>query len=443
MSSGLTSSRRKVAVETGKRVNIVGAGLAGSEAAFFLLKKGYEVHLYERRPAYNDHAHETALFGELVCSNSLKSYKLDNACGLLKEEMRIMGSIMMEAAETSSVPAGAALSVDRELFASNITAKIKSFPNLVLHEEEVTFLSDDPTIIATGPLTDGKLMDALLEVMGEKSLSFFDASAPIVKKDTIDFSKAYYKSRFDQDDAAYINCPFNRIEYEKFVRELVGAERAMLHEFDTHYFESCLPVEVIASRGIETLRHGPLKPFGLGTEEHPKPYAVVQLRQDTKLGDCFNLVGFQTNLTYPEQKRVFQMIPGLENATFVRYGLMHRNSYIKSPAVLNEDLSLKAKPNIFIAGQLSGVEGYVESAAMGILAAINIYRKLEGKPFIEVPKTTILGALTDYILHSTSGYFQPMNANWALIPGSRKENRELSIKNSLDSINSYWIRVND
>ncbi|MCQ2798863.1 MAG: methylenetetrahydrofolate--tRNA-(uracil(54)-C(5))-methyltransferase (FADH(2)-oxidizing) TrmFO [Bacilli bacterium] len=426
-----------------KIVNIIGGGLAGSEAAYFLLKKGYEVHLYERRPHYDDHAHTTALFGELVCSNSLKSSKLDNACGLLKEEIKNMGSIMMEAAEVSSVPAGAALSVDRDLFAENITAKLRSFPNLVIHEEEVVELFDTPTILATGPLTDGKLMEVLSKTIGEKSLSFFDASAPIVRKDSIDFSKAYFKSRFEQGDAAYINCPFTRPEYELFVRELVGAEKAMLHSFDTKYFEACLPVEVIASRGIETLRHGPLKPFGLGNEDHPKPYAVVQLRQDTKLGDYFNLVGFQTNLTYPEQKRVFSMIPGLENAVFVRYGLMHRNSYINSPLVLNEDLTLKAKPNVYVAGQLNGVEGYVESAAMGLLAAINLYLKMEGRKQIELSKNTILGALNDYILHATGSHFQPMNANWALIPNSKKDNREETIQASLGAIKEYWAKVNE
>ncbi len=426
-----------------KRVNVIGAGLAGSEACNYLLKKGYEVHLYERRPAYDDHAHVTPLFAELVCSNSLKSAQITNACGLLKEEMRQMDSITMRHAASTSVPSGNALSVDRDLFAKGITDELLSHPNLIVHNENVTSIPEGTTIIATGPLTDGPLMDELGSMVGKKGLSFFDASAPIVKKESIDFTKAYFKSRWGQDDGAYINCGFEtKAEYENFVRELVGAQKALLHEFDTKYFEGCLPVEVIASRGMETLRHGPLKPFGLWTDEHPRAYAIVQLRQDSKLGDCYNIVGFQTNLTYPEQRRVFRMIPGLENAEFVRYGLMHRNSYIDSPIALNEDLSLRARDDVFIAGQLSGVEGYVESAYMGIIAAINVDRKLRGLSHIEVPKTTVAGALIDYILHSSGSYFMPMNANWALFPDSRKETREETIALAMKSIVEYWGKVN-
>nr|MCR5491497.1 methylenetetrahydrofolate--tRNA-(uracil(54)-C(5))-methyltransferase (FADH(2)-oxidizing) TrmFO [Bacilli bacterium] len=327
------------------KINVIGAGLAGSEACFYLLNRGYEVHLYERRPQSSDGAHHTDMFGELVCSNSLKSKSLDNACGLLKEEMRIMDSITMQAAAESEVPSGNALSVDRDVFASKITTRLRSFPNLIVHNEEVTTLPEGVCILATGPLTSESLQQTLSDITGSKGLSFFDASAPIVKKSSIDFTKAYYKSRYEQGDESYINCPFNKEEYTAFVDALVHAEKALLHEFDTKYFESCLPVEVIASRGFETLRHGPLKPFGLSTPEHPKPYAVVQLRQDTLLGDYYNLVGFQTNLTYPEQRRVFTMIPGLENAEFLRYGLMHRNTYFDSPRVLNDDLTLKNAPN--------------------------------------------------------------------------------------------------
>lgn len=419
------------------KVIVIGAGLAGSEAAHYLAKKGFEVHLYERRPLISDGAHESDLFGELVCSNSLKSFKLDNACGLLKEEMKELGSLMIEAAYASRVPSGNALSVDRELFAKYITDKLLSFNNIIVHREEVNELGDEPIIVATGPLTNGRLLEEISSIVGKKGLSFFDASAPIVKKESLDFTKVYYKSRFEQDDASYLNCPFSKEEYFAFVNELISAKKALIHEFDTKYFEGCLPIEVIASRGVETLRHGPLKPFGLGTEEHPKPYAVVQLRQDTKLGDCYNLVGFQTNLTYDEQKRVFRMIPGLDNAEFVRFGLMHRNTYLDSPSSLNEDLSLKNKDNVFIAGQLSGVEGYVESAAMGIVAAINIERKLKKKPFLTVPKETVLGSLIDYVLHSQSGYFAPMNANWALFPDSKKGNRESTIERSLLAIKLY------
>lgn len=426
-----------------KHINIIGGGLAGSEAAFYLLKKGVEVHLYERRPLVDDGAHVTSLFGELVCSNSLKSKQLTNCCGLLKEEMRMMDSITMAASLVAEVPSGNALGVDRDVFAKEITDKLKSFPNLKIINEDVSSLKDDEiTIVATGPLTSGALLDNLVSIIGSKNFSFFDASAPIVEKDSIDFSKAYFKSRFEQGDSSYINCPFTKEEYYNFVKELLGAEKALLHEFDTHYFEGCLPIEVIASRGEETLRHGPLKPFGLWTEEHPHPYAVCQLRQDTKLGDYYNLVGFQTNLTYPEQKRVFSMIPGLEKAKFVRYGLMHRNSYINSPAALNENLSLKNKNNIFIAGQLSGVEGYVESSVMGIIAAINAYRLLNDMPSIKVPSETVTGALIDYILNANPEYFSPMNASWVLFPLSKKDNRQPTIDKALESIKSYWLEAN-
>lgn len=421
-----------------KRVVVIGGGLAGSEAAYYLLKKGYEVDLFEARPTYQDGAHESTDFGELVCSNSLKSKRLDNACGLLKEEMAKLGSIMMEAAAESEVPSGNALGVDRALFAGKITSILNSFPNLHVHREEVKTLPRDvPCILCTGPLTSPDLLQNLSEIVGNKNLSFFDASAPIVKKDSIDFSKAYFKSRYEQGDSSYINCPMEKEEYFAFVKELLSAEKALIHEFDTHYFEGCLPVEIIASRGMETLRHGPLKPFGLETPEHPKPYAVVQLRQDTKLGDYYNIVGFQTNLTYPEQKRVFRMIPGLENAEFLRFGLMHRNSYINAPLALNDDLSLKNLPNVHVAGQLSGVEGYVESAAMGIIAAIHCARKIEGKLFLKVPRETIHGGLISYLLHADPEHFAPMNANWALIPGARKENREESIEMALRGIDYF------
>ncbi len=353
-----------------------------------------------------------------------------------------MDSITMQAAAESEVPSGNALSVDRDVFAAKITTRLRSFPNLTIHNEEVTAIPEGVTILATGPLTSDPLQQALSELTGSKGLSFFDASAPIVKKDSIDFSKAYFKSRYEQGDESYINCPFTKEEYSAFVDELIHAEKALLHEFDTKYFESCLPVEVIASRGFETLRHGPLKPFGLSTPEHPKPFAVVQLRQDTLLGDYYNIVGFQTNLTYPEQRRVFRMIPGLENAEFLRYGLMHRNTYFDSPRVLNEDLSLKNAPNVFVAGQLSGVEGYVESAAVGILAAINATRKIEGKETLLPSKNTILGALVYYITHCADTHFAPMNANWALIPTSAKKNRQPSIDQSLADTREFWAKVN-
>ena len=432
------STKRKRMTNKVPTIHVIGAGLAGSEACFYLLKKGFHVVLHERRPSVNDGAHETDLFGELVCSNSLKSKRIDNACGLLKEEMARLGSIMMEVAPTCEVPSGNALSVDRDLFASRITAKLLSFPNLEVVREEVDTLPEGIVILATGPLTSGKIMNYLGEVVGKKSLSFFDASAPIVRKDSIDFEKAYYKSRYEQDDASYINCPFTKEEYFTFVNELVNAKKALLHEFDTKYFEGCLPVEVIASRGIETLRHGPLKPFGLYRGEgYPKPYAVLQLRQDNALGDYYNLVGFQTNLTYPEQKRVFSLIPGLEHAEFLRYGLMHRNSYLDAPSALNPDLSLKNEPRIFIAGQLSGVEGYVESAAMGIVAAVEAERRALGKPRVDVPRDTMLGSLLNYLSSASSANFAPMNANWAIYPGANKHNHEECASIALESILRY------
>ena len=424
-------------------VHVIGGGLAGAEACHFLLKRGYHVVLHEARPKYDDHAHVTPYIGELVCSNSLKSKALDNACGLLKEEMRHLGSLTMESAAESEVPSGNALSVDRDLFAQKNHAKLLSFPNFTLVCEEITSLPDEPCILATGPLTSPALLEHISSLVGKKSLSFFDASAPIVAKDSINFDIAYFKSRYEQGDESYINCPFTREEYFRFVDALIHAEKAMVHEFDTQYFEGCLPVEVIASRGVETLRHGPLKPFGLGREGYPRPYAVLQLRQDTKLGDYYNLVGFQTNLTYPEQKRVFRMIPGLENASFLRYGLMHRNAYLDSPNVLNEDLSLKAKDNVFLAGQLSGVEGYVESAAMGILAAANLHRKLQGRPFIPLSTHTMLGALTDYILHYRGSKFAPMNANWALLPFVNKNERLPAVEESLKIMDEFLRAIDE
>jgi methylenetetrahydrofolate--tRNA-(uracil-5-)-methyltransferase len=424
-----------------KSVTIIGGGLAGSEAASFLLKRGYTVELYERRPLIQDGAHETADFGELVCSNSLKSKRLDNACGLLKEELRKMDSIMMRASALSEVPGGNALAVDRNLFSAAITQELSSYSTLHVHREDVSVLPSEG-ILATGPLTSPGLLASLGDLIGTKNLSFFDASAPIVSKASIDFSKAYFKSRFEQGDSAYINCPLSQEEYVHFVTELLAAQKTLLHEFDTHYFEGCLPLEVMAARGLETLRHGPLKPFGLETPEHPHPYAVTQLRQDSKLGDYYNLVGFQTNLTYPEQKRVFSLIPGLEHAEFFRYGLMHRNAYLDAPKCLSSDLSLQKAPGLFVAGQLSGVEGYVESAAMGLVAGINFARKKEGRKALEVPKSTVTGALIDYLLHASASYFQPMNANWALLPTSQ-DTREETIVKSLEAIESYWKSVHE
>lgn len=425
-----------------KRVNVIGAGLAGSEACYFLLKKGYDVHLYEKRPKVMTPAHETGLFGELVCSNSLKSNRLDNACGLLKEEMRHMDSITMWAASKTSVPSGNALSVDRTSFAEKITAKLKDFSNLTIHEEDVEVPPEGVCIIATGPLTSDKLSNYLSKQIGEQSLFFFDASAPIVKKESINMNIAYKKARYDQGDDSYINCPFSKEEYDKFYFELTHAELAKVHDFDKNYFEGCMPIEVLAKRGYETMRYGPLKPKGLQMMDRPKAHAVVQLRQDNSFGDLYNIVGFQTNLTFPEQKRVFRLIPGLENAEFVRYGLMHRNTYICSPIALNNDLSLKTNSNQFLAGQLIGVEGYVESAAMGMLAAIYVYLKLEHKNNADVPLKTMLGSLHNYVVHADKKNFSPMNANFGILYGATKDNREEMIKNSLELIDEWWKKIN-
>lgn len=421
------------------KINVIGAGLAGSEAAYYLLKMSYEVHLYEMRPTKMTEAHETNLFGELVCSNSLKGKAITNACGLLKEEIRLMGSIMMEASESSEVPSGGALSVDREKFAEYITDKIKEFPNLVFHNEEVTeFKDDEYYIVATGPLTSKDLSKKLQELTNEEDLFFFDASAPIIRRDSINMDIAYLKSRYDQGDDSYINCPFTKEEYDAFYKELVTAKLAMVHEFDKHYFEGCMPIEVMAKRGKDTIRFGPLKPKGLEIEGRPRPYAVVQLRQDNLLKDLYNIVGFQTNLTYGEQKRVFQMIPGLENAEFVRYGVMHRNSYLNTPKVLNENLTIKGHDNIYIAGQLSGVEGYVESAAIGLLTAMLLHQRITKNTQEVPPINTMLGSLTHYITHANPNNFTPMNANFGIMFNANKHNHEEIANEALKLIKDYY-----
>ena len=425
-----------------KRINVIGAGLAGSEAANFLANHGLTVHLYEMRPKFNTEAHHTSLFGELVCSNSLKNKKLDNACGLLKEEMRLLDSLMIEASQHSEVPSGDSLAVDRTLFAEYITNKIKSNKNIVIHYEKITKIPEGYTIICTGPLTDKDLLSEIENITKQKSYGFFDASAPIIEKDSIDFSKVFKKSRYEQSDDSYINCPLNKEEYLNFYHELINAKKAPLHDFDKCYFEGCLPVEVIASRGEDTLRYGPLKPKGL--EYNGKEfYAVVQLRQDDLIGSLYNMVGFQTNLTFGEQKRVFSMIPGLENAKFVRYGLMHRNSYIYAPKILSESLELKANNDIYIAGQLSGVEGYVESAASGLLAAYYLYMKIKGIKYNTISFYTVLGSLIRYISRTGINNFQPMNANFGIVYKANKDPKEQVIARSLDEVLKFKNQIND
>ncbi len=426
-----------------KKVIVVGAGLAGVEATYYLIKHNIEVDLYEQRPKKNTGEHHTAYFGELVCSNSLKSNNLDNACGLLKEEMRHMGSITMEVAKKTQVPAGNALSVDRDLFSRFLTEEILQSPLVHFHNEEFSLLDDKAYIIvATGPLSSQSIIDKLEALTNDQMFSFFDACAPIIEKESIDFNKAYFKSRYEQGDNSYINCAMNEKEYKTFYQELIKAELAKLHDFDKKYFEGCMPIEVMAKRGENTLRYGPLKPMGLRKTPEDRPYAVVQLRQDNVSGSLYNMVGFQTNLTYKEQKRVFSLIPGLEHAKFVRYGLMHRNTYICAPRHLNPDLSLKKHKNIFIAGQLSGVEGYVESAATGIIVAINVLRHLNGLESSIPPINTMIGALLNYLKLCNPSNFAPMNANFGILKCEGKKDKNEISKIALSSLEDWLGELN-
>lgn len=405
------------------KITVIGAGLAGCEAAYTAARLGCKVDLIEMKPIKKSPAHKTDNFAELVCSNSLKASRIDSAAGLLKQEMRMLGSICLEAADVSSVPAGGALAVERNLFAEYITKKIRECENVNIITDVVDKLpTEGICIVATGPLTDGALAREIEKITGEGNLSFYDAAAPIVSADSIDFSSAFVASRYDRDDTGegdYINCPMNKEEYEAFHNELINAECAPLHEFDKQLkvYEGCMPIEVLARRGADSIRFGPLKPVGLrDPRTGHRPWAVVQLRKENRDGTLYNLVGFQTNLKFPEQKRVFSMIPALKNAEFMRFGVMHRNSFINSPKVLNPDLSLKKSNNIFFAGQLSGVEGYMESAASGIVAAINAVNKLNDKPPLILPKFSMIGALLNYITDESVENFQPMGANFGVLP---------------------------
>lgn len=395
---------------------VLGAGLAGCEAAMQIANSGIKVDLYEMKPVKMSPAHSNKnLFAELVCSNSLKAQRLDSAAGLLKQEMRQLGSICLEAADKSAVAAGGALAVDRDIFSSYITNAVMTNPNITVHNQVVDKIPQDKIcVVATGPLTDTQLTDDIAKICDKDYLSFYDAAAPIVTKDSIDFSKAFFASRYEEGDD-YINCPFNKDEYEKFYNELIKAESAITHDFDV--YEGCMPIEVLAKRGEDSIRFGPMKPVGL---KDPKtlhrPWAVVQLRRENEQGTLFNIVGFQTNLKFGEQKRVFSMIPGLEFAEFVRYGVMHRNTFINSPKLLDRGLSLKKNNNIFFAGQLSGVEGYMESAASGIIAGINAVKRYLGDKALVLPEYTMIGALLYYITDETVENFQPMGANFGIIP---------------------------
>lgn len=403
-----------------KQINVIGAGLAGCEAAFTIANKGIKVKLYEMKPDKKTPAHKNDNFAELVCSNSLKANRVDSAAGLLKEEMRRLGSICLEAADCCSVAAGGALAVDRELFAQYITEKIKNHPNISVINEVVNEIpTDGVTVIATGPLTDGVLAENISKLCDGGNLSFYDAAAPIVTKESLDFTKVFYGARYGKGGDDYINCPMNKEEYTVFYNELINAESAPIHEFDKkpNVYEGCMPVEILAKRGEDSIRFGPLKPVGLrDPRTDHRPWAVVQLRAENREGTLYNLVGFQTNLKFPEQKRVFSLIPGLENAEFMRFGVMHRNSFINSPKILNKDLSLKENACIFFAGQLSGVEGYMESAASGIIAGLNAVARVNETEPVILPNFTMIGALLGYITDESVVNFQPMGANFGIIP---------------------------
>lgn len=402
------------------KITVIGGGLAGCEAAWQIANRGIKTELIEMKPAKKTPAHKSDMLAELVCSNSLKAARVDSAAGLLKEEMRRLGSICLSAADECSVPAGGALAVDRDEFSRIITEKIKSHPNITLKTETVTKIpTDGITVIATGPLTDGALALEISKLCEGGNLSFFDAAAPIVTAESIDMDKAFYASRYGKGTDDYINCPMNKEEYTAFHNALITAESAPVHGFDrpVNVYEGCMPIEILAKRGEDSIRFGPLKPVGLrDPRTGHRPWAAVQLRRENAAATLFNIVGFQTNLKFPEQKRVFSMIPGLENAEFMRYGVMHRNSFINSPKLLNPDLSLKSDGNIFFAGQLSGVEGYMESAASGIVAGINAAARIKEKEPLILPDFTMTGALLSYICNPAVTDFQPMGANFGIIP---------------------------
>ncbi len=404
-----------------KIVNVIGAGLAGSEASYQLLKLGYKVNLYEMKPKSFSPAHKNKNFAELVCSNSLKSNDVTSACGLLKEELRKLDSLVIKVADKVKVPAGSALAVDREKFSEEITNTLKSFSNLnVINEEVTSFDLNLPTIIATGPLTSNNLVEFLKTIFKDNYLYFFDAIAPIVTYNSIDFNNAFIADRYDKGTKDYINCPLNKQEYELFYNELISAESVKLKDFEnSKVFEGCMPVEVLAKRGVDALRFGPLKPVGLTDPKTGRyPYACVQLRRETNNLDMFNMVGFQTNLTFKEQERVFKLIPALKNAEFLRFGVMHRNTFINAPTILNKYYQVKSNPNLFVAGQLSGVEGYVESIASGLVCALNMDKFLKGQNLIDFTSYTMIGALANYISSASPKHFQPMGSNMGILIGS-------------------------
>lgn len=425
------------------KVKIIGAGLAGCEAAWVLANNGVKVQLIEQKPIQKSPAHSSDNFAELVCSNSFRSNDLHNAVGVLKAEMRMLNSLIMEAAEITQVPSGSALSVDRNLFSDYVTEKIKNHENIeVIYEEAKTIDLDENTIIATGPLTSDALSQSIVELLGEDNFYFFDAAAPILTKESIDMQKVYLKSRYDKGEAAYLNCPMNKAEFDTFYNELITAECVEPKDFEVKVFEGCMPFEVMAKRGEQTLLYGPMKPVGLETPTGERPYAVVQLRQDDAVASLYNIVGFQTHLTWPEQRRIIKLIPGLENAEIVRYGVMHRNSYINSPKYLKNTNELKQHPNIMFAGQITGVEGYAESSASGIIAGLNMLRKVQGNEPLVFPRETAMGALVHYISHSNPANFQPMNVTFGIIKdldvrAKKKEKKDLYSQRAIATMKEF------
>lgn len=428
---------------------VVGGGLAGSEAAWQLAVRGVKVVLFEMRPTKLTPAHKTDLLAELVCSNSLRSKELTKAVGLLKEELRLLKSLILESALISEVPSGKALAVDRKLFSEYITQKLSSHPNIKIIREELTEIPKDRIVIlATGPLTSEAMAKALATLIEVPYLHFYDAISPVVYAETIDWDKVFVADRYGKEEGSYVNCPLTKEEYERFWEALIKAEKVPLHPFeDPKYFEGCLPIEVMAERGKETLLYGPMKPVGLVDPRTGKqPYAVVQLRPENREKTLYNMVGFQTKLKYEEQKRVFRLIPGLERAEFARLGSIHRNTFVNAPLVLTSTLQLKKSPNVFLAGQLTGVEGYVESTAMGFLAGINAERLMKGKPLLVPPKETAIGALVHYLVEANPKYFQPMNINWGLFPQLDKkvhknQKYQLMVERALKAL-SEWISKN-
>lgn len=431
-----------------KIVTVIGAGLAGCEASYQLAKRGINVKLYEMRPVKSTPAHSTGNFAELVCSNSLRGNSLENAVGLLKEEMRHLDSLIIRCADATKVPAGGALAVDRDKFSELVTKEIKANPLIEVINEEVVTLPTGPLVIATGPLTSDDFSNTIKELINEEYLYFYDAAAPIIEKDSINMDKAYLKSRYDKGEADYINCPMNKEQFNHWYEELIKAETVKVKDFELKVFEGCMPFEEMARRGNQTLLFGPMKPVGLRTPEGITPHAVVQLRQDNKEGTLYNIVGFQTHLTFGEQKRIIRMIPGLENASIVRYGVMHRNTYINAPNLLTRNYQLRSNKEIYFAGQITGVEGYVESTGSGLVAAIALARQIQEKEEIFFPEVTILGSEAYYISHSAISSFQPMNANYGILQKLdfkhyKKERKKLYMERSLKALHETIELLND